>query len=354
MTEVQIIDYILRRGVKSVAIVGMAKNVGKTVTLNHLILKAEQEGLRLGVTSIGRDGERIDALSAANKPQIQVVSGTLFATAQRSLEKTSIRAQVVADTGISTVLGGVYIYQAMEDGFVELVGPHSHSQLETVLDLMQEGSDLIVIDGAINRSSSAAPTISEGVILSTGAVIGSDVLTVVEKTVFQVGCFKLPVVEDQRLQEVGSKLVEENHGGIVSNTYDVKSIKMQTALIGMEEMIESIAEDTACLILPGALTEGLLTTLEAEIGQVYNLNIIIQDGTRVFLEPRTFHRFIGRGGQIQVLNPINLLAVTVNSTTPQGVQLNPDELCTTLARQLKNIPIYDLVLGKSILIGRSQ
>lgn len=350
----QIIDHILHKGLKSVAIVGMAKNVGKTVTLNHLIQKAEQEGLRLGLTSIGRDGERIDALNAANKPQIYVVTGTLMATTQSSIEKTGIRVQVIADTGINTILGGVFIYQAMEDGYVELVGPHSHSQLKKAIGLMQKEVDLILVDGAINRSSSAAPRITDAVILATGAVVGPDIQTVVEKTVYQVNCFALPMIADSRLAEIAEQLIAKNQGGLISENYQIKPLEIETALLGKEKIVAELNQDTKILILPGALTDGLLTALEAEIGEIYQMTIIIQDGTRVFLEPRTFNRFTGRGGKIQVLEPICLLAVTVNSTTPQGGQLNPDDLCTDLARQLKNIPIFDLVLSKSILIGRSQ
>lgn len=347
-------ENILRRGFRSIAIVGMAKNVGKTVTLNHLIREAEQEGIKLGLTSIGRDGERLDALTAANKPQIEVVAGTLIATAQSAMKKTGIRTQVIADSGINTVLGGVYIYEAMEDGFVELVGPHSHSQLETVIQLMQKEADIVLVDGAINRSSSAAPSVTDGVILATGAVIGPDIPTVVEKTVHQVGCFRLPLVDDPYVADLALELILTYNGGIVKRDGRIKPIEMATALMGIDAIVDAIDDGTQALVLGGALTESFLTALEAEVGGVYDLTLIIQDGTRIFLEPRTMNRFISRGGKIQVLRPIQLLAVTINSTTPQGGQLNPDELCTALARQLKNIPILDLVLGKSIRIGRSE
>lgn len=42
---------------KTVSIIGMAKNVGKTTVLNHILRKAR--GIySLGLTSIGRDGYR--------------------------------------------------------------------------------------------------------------------------------------------------------------------------------------------------------------------------------------------------------------------------------------------------------
>ena len=44
------------RGHGSVAIIGMSKNSGKTVTLNALLAEAEEEEVCVGLTSIGRDG----------------------------------------------------------------------------------------------------------------------------------------------------------------------------------------------------------------------------------------------------------------------------------------------------------
>ena len=48
---------------KTISIVGMSKNSGKTVALNHLIGKLIDEGLPIGITSIGRDGESLDIVT---------------------------------------------------------------------------------------------------------------------------------------------------------------------------------------------------------------------------------------------------------------------------------------------------
>ena len=45
---------------KTLSIVGMAKNAGKTTALNYLIEEAIDEGITLGITSTGRDGETQD------------------------------------------------------------------------------------------------------------------------------------------------------------------------------------------------------------------------------------------------------------------------------------------------------
>ena len=55
---------------KIISIVGMAKNAGKTVTMNHLIQEMAQKHVVVGLTSIGRDGERQDIVTKTYKPLI--------------------------------------------------------------------------------------------------------------------------------------------------------------------------------------------------------------------------------------------------------------------------------------------
>ena len=55
---------------KTISIVGMAKNVGKTTALNYLIEEAEDESIRLGITSTGRDGETTDLVTNTDKPRV--------------------------------------------------------------------------------------------------------------------------------------------------------------------------------------------------------------------------------------------------------------------------------------------
>lgn len=49
--------YDLSQKYKTLSIVGMSKNAGKTTALNYLIEEAMDEGVMLGITSTGRDGE---------------------------------------------------------------------------------------------------------------------------------------------------------------------------------------------------------------------------------------------------------------------------------------------------------
>ena len=54
---------------KSLSIVGMDKNTGKTVCLNYVLSRLKDLGVKTAVTSIGIDGERVDQVFGSHKPR---------------------------------------------------------------------------------------------------------------------------------------------------------------------------------------------------------------------------------------------------------------------------------------------
>jgi len=58
-----IIDFF--KNEKIIAVIGLAKNTGKTVTLNKILREIHAAERSFGVTSIGRDGEPFDAINEA-------------------------------------------------------------------------------------------------------------------------------------------------------------------------------------------------------------------------------------------------------------------------------------------------
>jgi len=64
----------LTASTRRLALVGLAKNTGKTVALTALLRELEDDGRRVGVTSVGRDGEERDVIDARiEKPRIALV-----------------------------------------------------------------------------------------------------------------------------------------------------------------------------------------------------------------------------------------------------------------------------------------
>ena len=57
---------------KSIATIGLEKNVGKTETMNYILKRLKDEGVVIAVTSIGIDGETVDIVTETSKPEITI------------------------------------------------------------------------------------------------------------------------------------------------------------------------------------------------------------------------------------------------------------------------------------------
>jgi len=79
----RIMEIIKQKNYKTISIIGLAKNAGKTVALNYLIDEANKFNVITGITSTGRDGESIDLVTKTQKPTIFVTEGMYVATAKK-------------------------------------------------------------------------------------------------------------------------------------------------------------------------------------------------------------------------------------------------------------------------------
>jgi len=172
---------------KTVSIVGMAKNVGKTVTLNEMIDQAREINVSLGITSIGRDGESRDLVTDTEKPRIFIYAGTIIATAEKLLNRSDLKYEVLEVLDQNTILGKIVLIRAVRDGFVDVSGPFTNSGIKNACEKMLKwGANLVIVDGALDRKTSASPAITDGTILSTGAALSRDLNKVIKDTSFKM------------------------------------------------------------------------------------------------------------------------------------------------------------------------
>ncbi len=177
-----LIEDIEARRPRVVAFVGLAKNCGKTTALNHVAAGYRAAGVRLGLTSAGRDGEATDAVTRQSKPRVPVWPGVLLATARESLAEATAPWRLVEQTGLPTAMGPLAIVEATGEGIAELAGPVTLAQCRPVLDgLLRAGAGRVLLDGALDRLAVAAPAVSDAVVLAAGAVLGPTAADVAAK-----------------------------------------------------------------------------------------------------------------------------------------------------------------------------
>ena len=155
------------------ALVGLAKNTGKTETLAAILRELAEQDTRVGVTSIGRDGEEHDVIDARiEKPRIVLQAGSLVASTDALLRASGLAHERLAQTGVRTPLGEVVIARLAERGAVEVAGPSAAEDLRAVSEAMLGyGAEQVLIDGSIDRRAASSPAVADGLVMATGAVL---------------------------------------------------------------------------------------------------------------------------------------------------------------------------------------
>ncbi|MSS43939.1 hypothetical protein FYJ27_09395 [Anaerosalibacter bizertensis] len=324
----------------------MAKNTGKTMTLNHLIGEAIDESVVVGITSIGRDGESLDLVTETEKPKIFVEEGTLVATTSDMLLLGDAKVEIISVTDYRTPLGSIIIGRVKDSGYVQIGGPQTVKETKEVANIMLElGAEFVIIDGALDRISSAAPSVSEGTILSTGATLSRNMNKVIEETLHVVNLLKLPEVKDEKARPLIEEIVESGKVCLINEDYEIEPLKVRTALSCGNIIGDHISEDTKYVVVSGSLVKNTIEDMIKTTRKYKNVKIIISDGTKVFIKPKDWLRFQRYGVKVEVLNSIELVAITTNPYAPQGYYFDPREFLEKMKGYVKEVPVIDVVLG---------
>ena len=325
---------------KVISIIGLSKNVSKTTSLNHII-KLLKNKYTIGVTSIGRDGEPYDAITELPKPKIIVEEGTIFATAEESLKNSDIEVELIKGTDFTTPLGIINIYKANNKGYVELVGPSMNKQLKNLCnDMLKIGCEVIFIDGAFDRRSFATPLISDATILSTGASVSRNMKKVVDLTSHICDLFILDTIKDDKIRKISKKILIDAPVGIINTNHSFKKLQVSTALGSSKLIFTQLTKDSKYLVIKGAITDSILDEYVSN-KKVKDFTVIATDPTKLFISKQVFYKFIKKGGRLKVLDRINLIAITVNHTSPLGYEFENDHFMRLLQERI-NIPIFNL------------
>jgi len=297
---------------RTISIIGMAKNVGKTTTMNHLIKEFAKNDTALALTSIGRDGEITDIVTNTKKPEIFVFKGTIIATTEKLLGFSDISKEIICTTQVNTALGQVVIVRAQSDGHVQLGGPSITAQLSQLLiDISQLGVEKTLVDGALSRKSLANPQVTAATILCTGASVHPESQTVIDEAAHFVKMLTLPPVTDSNILK---------------------------AIIASSE--EKIVKNDDFIYVSGALTDAYVSGLIMSNYPLKAVKLIADDASKIFIKPATYEKLEIKGAKLMVLKAINLVALTINPTAPSGIDFDSEEFLDKFRKRL-HIPVFN-------------
>lgn len=312
---------------------GLAKNTGKTVCLNYILRRMNQLGIHVGVTSIGVDGEQVDSVYATAKPEIALYPGTLFITSEQHYLKRQAVSLIEEVDSVGTALGSLVTARVLIGGKVLLSGAATTGRLrKQIQHLESKGCRLTIVDGALSRLSLASPTVTDAMVLATGAAVSASVKQLVAQTRFHYNLICL---------EEASPTLQLKLSNIESGIWSIDSEGeihdlgiASTFLVGDSDLLRY----GKCLFASGAVSDRLLHMLCAK---AKGITLIVRDFTKLFITPEAYNQFLRRDGRIVVLQRSRLLAVTLNPTSPQGFVLDSRATCQTLGEAL-GIPVYDV------------
>ncbi len=331
----------MQKNYKTISIIGLAKNAGKTVTLNYLIDNAYVENITIGITSTGRDGENSDLVTNTEKPTIFVTEGVLVATAKQALLMSDAKLEILETTDFKTAMGEVILARVKHSGNIQIAGPVNAADIKIVSDMLHDfGAEVVFVDGAIDRKASSSPLITDACVIATGAVLSRDMKKVIEKTAYTVECYQLNQVKDN----IREKLKRGCSTCIIDNTGEIACLYEETGISAGKILSENIDTKTQYVYVKGAITSMLLNEL-SKSNYAKDFILVIDDATKIFVDLRDWNDAKKRGLKIEVLDSIKILAITLNPVSPEGYYFDSAQFLEKMQYYIKDIDIIDVIAG---------
>jgi hypothetical protein len=323
------------RNYRSLSIVGLEKNTGKTVCLNYLLGRLHQLGISTAVTSIGVDGEQVDSVFATAKPEITLFRGTHFITSEKHYLIRQAVSRLVAVDSQRTSLGPLVTAEVLIQCKVLLSGAATTAVLKRQIQSLDSmGVDISIVDGALSRLSLASPTVTDCMILATGAAVSANVKQLIAKTrhLYQLICL------DEVDEALRNRLsIIESGIWAIGNDGEIHDLEIASVFL-IDRSEKDILRFGHTLFAAGAISDRLLKILAAK-GK--DITLIARDFTKIFVTPEVYVDYTSRGNRLMVLQRSKLIAITLNPTSPQGFLLDSKSTCDALSDALQT-PVYDV------------
>lgn len=309
----------LIKNYKTISIVGMSKNAGKTTVLNTILKKVQSQ--RVAITSIGLDGEKIDQVTFKPKPRIKVYKGMIVATAEDCLQDCEALYVTHEKTQINTALGNIVIIEILNEGNVLVAGPATKTKMKSLIYRLKKYTlDHVFIDGALFRKSFSVQEIVDAMILVSGASYNRDMDVTINDT---------KVLVDQLLL---NRCEERPNVGLIdkkNNQYMVQKGFQKNTLLDM--IIKNKIYVKYCRI-HGAITNNIAQTIIDNRIQFMNAEIEIDDTISILCDAHHYELLKKIKIKFCVANRVPVLFLAINPYSPTGYEYDSLKFKNTLQR----------------------
>lgn len=320
---------------QSLSIVGLEKNTGKTVCLNYVLSRLHEENIPVVVTSIGVDGEQTDAVFATAKPEIILYEGMKFITSEKHYLQRRLVSKLLDVDMQRTSLGHLVTGEVLCQGKVLISGAATTQKLRSQI---QQFHELFIVDGALSRLSLASPAVTQAMVLATGAAVSPNIQRLISKTRFVHRLINLEEVDEHTKQALDG--IEHGLWSLDSEGIPHDLGIASVFLLGKQSQGDIFRYGNT-LFASGAVSDRLLKFLISQ-PNIKDIVLIVCDFTKLFITLEVYAEYTRRGGRLLVMQRSQLVAVTLNPTSPSGYQLHSQEACAQLSDALQT-PVYDVM-----------
>lgn len=265
----------------SIFVVGIGRDVGKTTALRAIYEAACNAGSVTGLASCG--------IASSRKPRLWLQRGTVFVTARDALPRTPA-VEIVRLSPLRTAGSALLYARVATAGLYELAGPPTASGVRQVVDHLSAWSEIVLIDGAVDRIAALAG--SDGaIVVACGAAAAKTMLEAVDDVASLVARLRTPI-------------------------YDPAE--------------------------PAIHVEGALTLSSAAglLGSGESRQIVVGDPTQIALSGKAGSRALERL-RVRCLRPLRVIAATIASLAPER-SFEPRAFARAVA-DATGLPTFDVL-----------
>jgi hypothetical protein len=326
-----LLERALDSGAKRLAVISLHAGAGARTVVETVAASALTRGHGVGVTCvprIGREADEADRFTGITLPE-----GAIAATAAAVLEAGGpLDPLERIDCGAPP--GEMGICRVVRSSEVPLYGPDDTKALDAVLRKLESWSrGIVLVAGAFERHSFAAPDVTQAVVLSVGAGYSGTPERSAAAVRYVVDIFSLERCDfpvDRAFRDATAA-----HGAVAVD----RNGEVLCEVAGRIAPLEALGKDLAAILLPDFLADTLLTTL---VRSDVRCTLVVKDPTRVRVSPVYHTAWIKGGGRVAVMEPTRVLAIATNPANPDGPDAEPGSFRQLVAEVVPEIAVHDV------------
>lgn len=278
--------------------------------------------------------------AAGARSAVFLPDGAVVATAS-SLAVNETRLESLETIPSEASLGPITICRVTGEGPVPVHGPDDPGTMREVVNRLQRRTaGLVLVDGAWERRSFAAPDVTDAVVLAVGSGYSKSpehsaaaVRYMIETLTVAPGDATERRVWEEAASS-GTMIVLDRDGRRVASLPPDPDSASRSLRV-LERL------DVGTIAVPDGLRDGLLAPL-VRIG--LRCSLVVQDPTRLLASPVYLKAWLKSGGRVRAFRTARILAVATNPVNRAGPDSDPVEFRGLVAEAAATIPVHDVVL----------